>query len=182
MINAIIFHGTSSTPNSFWFPYLKKELESKGYKVSTPSLPDADHPDLKNWLPAALRENINDQTVLIGHSAGAPLTLSVLEDINFKVKQAILVAGYARPKGKDKNTEPILQDKYNWHKIKASVGEIIFINSDNDPWGCDDKEAQYMQSHLGGKLIVKKGEGHMGSDSFNQPYKEFPLLLELITK
>jgi hypothetical protein len=31
-----------------------------------------------------------------------------------------------------------------------------------------------------GKLIVMKGEGHMGSDTFKQPYKEFPFLLKLI--
>jgi hypothetical protein len=37
-----------------------------------------------------------------------------------------------------------------------------------------------MFDHLGGTLIVRHGEGHMGSDSFNQPYKEFPLLEKLI--
>ena len=31
-----------------------------------------------------------------------------------------------------------------------------------------------------GKLIIMKGEGHMGSDKFRQPYKEFPFLLKLI--
>lgn len=182
MKNATLFHGTSSTPNSFWFPYLKTELEKKGYHVSIPALPDADHPDLKNWLPAALKEKITNQTVLIGHSAGAPLILSVLENINLKLEQAILIAGYARPKGKNPKPEAILQDKYNWQKIKSNVENLIFINSDNDPWGCDDKEGEYMRKNLGGKLIIQKGEGHMGSDSFNQPYKKFPLLLELISK
>ena len=180
MQSLIIFHGTSSNPNSFWFPYVKKEMEARGFKVSVPILPKKDSPDLKIWLPAALKEHINEETTLIGHSAGAPLILSLLENIQVKVKQAILVAGYARPKGKDKNPEAILQDKYDWKKIKSNVSEVIFINSDNDPWGCDDKEGEYMQNHLGGKLIIRKGEGHMGSDSFNQPYKKFPLLVELI--
>lgn len=182
MKNAIIFHGTSSTPSSFWFPHLKSEFEKRGYKVSIPALPKADHPDLKNWLPTALKEDINNETVLIGHSAGAPLILSVLENISIQIKQAILVAGYARPKGKNPQPEAILQNTYDWQKIKSNVKDLIFINSDNDPWGCNDIEGKYMQKKLGGDLIIKKGEGHMGSDSFNQPYKQFPLLVELITK
>ena len=33
---------------------------------------------------------------------------------------------------------------------------------------------------FGGTLIIRHGEGHMGSNAMNQPYKEFPLLLKLI--
>ena len=108
------------------------------------------------------------------------MQLSVLENIHIQIKQAILVAGYARPKGVDKEPEKILQDSYDWEKIENNVKELIFINSDNDQWGCNDVEGRYMLDHLGGKLIIMKGEGHMGSDTFKQPYKEFPFLLRLI--
>ncbi len=183
MKNAVILHGTSETDQSFWLPYIKDELEKVGYTVTIPALSEPDYPDLKNWLPTALKETYTNETILIGHSAGGPLLLSVLESINVKVKQAILVAGYARPKGKDKKPEAILQEKYNWEKIKENVEEIIFINSDNDPWRCDDIEGRYMLDQLGkGKLIIMKSEGHMGSDTYNQPYKEFPFLLKLIDK
>ncbi len=181
MKNVIILHGTGETKNSFWFPWLTKELFKKGYTVSLPELPNADYPDVKKWLPVALKETYTSETVLIGHSAGGPLQLSVLENINIKIKQAILVSGYARPKGKDKKPELILQDVYNWQKIAQNVKDILFINSDDDPWGCDDVEGRYMLDHIGkSKLIVMKGEGHMGSDTFKQPYKEFPFLLKLI--
>lgn len=179
MKNAIIFHGTGCNPDSFWQPYLKKELEQRGYSVSVPALPEADHPNIKKWLEAALKETYTSETVIIGHSAGCPLTLSVLENLTEPIKQAILVAGYARPKG-EKRPEPILQDSYNWEKIKSNVQSIYFINSDNDPWGCDDVEGRYMFDHLGGTQIIKKGKGHMGSDKMKQPYKEFPLLVKLI--
>ncbi len=180
MKEAVILHGTSETPESFWLPYAKRELEKKGYTVSIPQLPDADNPDLKNWLPAALKETYTERTVLIGHSAGCPLILSVLENIDVRIKQAILISGYARPKSDNPKPEPILQDNYDWEKIRSHVEDIIFINSDNDPWGCDDIEGRYMLDNLGGTLIIKKGEGHMGSDTFKQPYKEFPFLIKLI--
>ncbi len=181
MKNIIILHGTGETDQSFWFPWLKKELEEKGYSVSIPLLPNPDYPDLANWLPVALKENYNEETILLGHSAGGPLQLSVLENIDVKIKQAILVAGYARPKGEEKDPEKILQNTYDWKKISDNVDDIIFINSDNDPWGCNDVEGRYMLDQLEkGTLIIPKGEAHMGSDYFNQPYKEFPLLLKLI--
>ncbi|MDD4989496.1 MAG: alpha/beta hydrolase [Candidatus Pacebacteria bacterium] len=180
MKNVIILHGTGETKESFWFPWLTRELEKKGYSVSIPVLPDTDHPDLKTWLPVALKEKYSPETILIGHSAGCPLQLSVLENLNVKIKKVILVAGYARQKG-DMEPEKILQDKYDWQKIKKNAEEIILLNSDNDPWGCNDVEGKFIVDNLGtGKLIVLKGEGHMGSDTFKQPYKEFPLLLKLI--
>lgn len=61
------------------------------------------------------------------------------------------------------------------------MGDIVFINSNNDPWGCNHEEGLFMWRHLGGTLILRDGEGHMGSDSFNQPYKEFPFLEKILT-
>jgi len=181
MKNAVILHGTDETPKYMWLPWIKKELEKKGYSVSIPQLPQADHPMLENWLPVALKETYTEETILLGHSAGGPLQLSVLENITTRIKQAILVAGYARVKGDEKEADPIVQKSYKWEKIANHVENIIFINSDNDPWGCDDKEGRYMLDNVGkGTLIIPKGEGHMGSERFNQQYNEFPLLLKLI--
>jgi len=177
--NAIILQGAGETQRSFWLPYVKKELGKRGYKVWLPQLPGIDNPQLKEILPFVLKNGkFTKETVIIAHSAGCPLTLSVLENIKARIKQAILVAGYSTslPEG----ANDILQEKYNWEKIKSHVEDIIFINSDNDPWGCDDKQGKKMFDKLGGTLVIRHGEGHMGSDSFNQPYKKFPLLIALV--
>ena len=181
MKNAIICHGTGSKPESFWFPSIKKFLEKNGYQVWAPQLPEADCPNLNIWLPFILDNGkLDEETIIIGHSAGSPLILSILENINVRIDRAILVSGYARPKGKDKEKELILQDQYDWNKIRKHVNSIIFINSDNDPWGCNHEEGLFMWNNIGGTLILREGEGHMGSDSFNQPYREFPLLEKLL--
>lgn len=175
MVNVIILHGTGCSPKFYWYPYIKKKLENKGYNVWIPSLPNPNEADLNDWLPHVLENGtIDEETILIGHSAGSPLILSILENINVKVKQAILVAGFLDVKSK------ILQKTYNWDKIKSNVEDIIYINSDNDPWGCDDKQGRKIFNKLGGTQIILQGEGHMGSSSYNQPYKEFPFLLKLI--
>ncbi len=181
--NAVILHGTGETDGSFWLPYIKKDLEAKGYFVSIPLLPDAGNPRLSNWLPVALKEAYTKDTVLIGHSAGCPLALSVLERLDSGIKQAILVSGYARKLGASTGPgeDPILQGRYDWGRIGRNVTDLVLLNSDNDPWGCNDIEGRHILDSIGkGKLIVMKGEGHMGSDRFKQPYREFPFLAKLI--
>lgn len=179
MKNAIIFHGTDCTPEDFWYPWLKKHLEEKGYTVTVPSYPEINHESVAETLPKALENKFDADTVLIGHSAGSPLILAILEKLDVQVKQAILVAGYANRV--DMEPDPILKPSYDWEKISNNVSDIIFLNSDNDPWKCDDKAGRYMLDNIGkGKLVIMKGEGHMGSTSYNQPYKEFPFLLKLI--
>jgi hypothetical protein len=37
-----------------------------------------------------------------------------------------------------------------------------------------------MQKYLGGSFILGKGEGHFGSEQYNQPYKRFELLEKLL--
>lgn len=180
MKNAAIFHGTSGTPNSFWIPWLKKELEKNGYKVWVPQLPQPDIPNLKIQLPFVLNNGtFNEDTVLVGHSAGNPLILSILNNIDVKIKGVVQVAGFCENLT-EVDKDLILQKKYNWKKMKKNVENIFFINSDNDPWGCNDIQGRKMFDKLGGNLIIRHGEGHMGPDMFNQPYKEFPLLLKII--
>lgn len=179
MKNAIILHGSGSTPGSFWFPWLKKELEARGYSVWLPELPNAEKPLLEEQRDFVLKNaEFSPETIMVSHSAGGPLALSVLERINVQIRKAILVAGYCTSIGKD--SERMLQKEYDWKKIRQHCAGFVFINSDNDPWGCNDKQGRAMREKLGGKLLVLNGEGHFGSDTFKQPYKEFPLLLELL--
>jgi len=85
------------------------------------------------------------------------------------------VAGYATPP--NASQEPVLQASYDWKKIKAHVGDIYFVNSINDPYGCDDRQGRMMFDHLGGTLIIRD-EGHFGSA--DQNYPTFELLDRLI--
>ena len=124
MKNAIILHGTGCTPNSYWIPYIKKHLEQNGYSLWVPQLPEPDTPDLKLQLSYVLKNGkFNKDTILIGHSAGGPLILGILDNIDVKIKKAILVAGYARPKGTVPQPEKILQKRYNKYtnRIKAII-------------------------------------------------------------
>ena len=174
--NAIIFHGTGGNPNVAWYKWLGKKLEGKGFRVEIPHYPGINVEPIVTFLPKVLAShNFDEETVLIGHSGGAAFILSVLENIDVEIKQAILVAGYSTPPNTEH--EPVLQKSYDWEKIKSNVGDIYFINSTNDPYGCNDKQGREMFDKLGGTLIIKN-EGHFGAPG--QKYSEFELLNNLI--
>lgn len=121
-----------------------------------PTFPNPDKPSLKTHIPFLIKNQskFNNNTTVVGHSSSCPIILSFLEKASQPIKQAILVSG--------------------WYT------KIIFMNSDNDPWGCTDQAARPLASKLKATMIIPFGEGHMGSATFNQPYKEFPLVLKLI--
>lgn len=180
MKNAIIIQGAGETQKSFWLPYVKKELEKRGFSVRLPQLPGNENPNIEKTLPFILKNGtFTKETIIIAHSAGCPLALAVIQNLKIKIKQAILVAGYWRelpPPGANN----ALPQRYDFSKIRKNVEDIVSINSDNDPWGCDDKQGKEMFDRLGGTLILKHEEGHMGSEKFHQPYITFPLLLTLV--
>jgi predicted alpha/beta hydrolase family esterase len=172
-----------SDTDYFWFEDTKRYLESIGYEVWWPLLPDTDKPELQKSLEF-LDENspdLDEESIIIAHSSACPLALSYLENSDSKVNQVILVSGFYQSIDDDGFSELMLQKTpYNWQKIKDAANEIILINSDDDPWGCDDNQARPAAGKLGARFILAKGQGHMGSASFNQPYREFPLIKELI--
>lgn len=177
-MKAIIFHGTDCKPSNYWYPWLKQELEQAGYEVDIPYYQDINHTPIDDFLPKVLKDiTLDEETVLVGHSAGSPLILSVLENVNTRVSKAILVAGFSEGYGRD--DAPVLQPAYNWPVIKSHAKEFVFINSIDDPWGCDDKQGRIMFDELGGTQIIRN-EGHFGSSKFNQPYPAFELLKSIV--
>jgi predicted alpha/beta hydrolase family esterase len=153
-----------------------QRLSGRGYAVEVPHYPDLNVEAIASFLPKVLASHTFDaNTVLVGHSGGAALLLAVLEHIDARVDQAILVAGYCtQPNNED---EPVLQDSYDWAAIRASVRDLYFINSRNDPYGCNDAQGRIMFEQLGGTQIVRN-DGHFGD--IDQPYAPFELLDRLI--
>jgi uncharacterized protein len=173
---AIIFHGTAANPDVVWLPWLRRRLIERGYAVEAPHYPGLNVEPITTLLPKVLANHTFDaNTVLVGHSGGAALLLAILEHIDTRVDQAFLVAGYcAQPN--DEN-EPVLQDAYDWAAIRANVRDLYFINSREDPYGCDDKQGRAMFERLGGTQIIRD-DGHFGD--IDQPYESFELLDRLI--
>ena len=172
----IIFHGTGGSPDILWFPWLRDRLTVRGCLVESPHYPDLNVEPVASFLPKVLANHAFDEdTVLVGHSGGAALLLALLQHLDVAVAQAILVAGYSTPP--NTSEEPVLQTDYDWAAIKASARDLYFINSRQDPNGCDEHQGRAMFDRLGGTQIVRD-DGHFGD--IDQPYPTFELVDRLI--
>jgi predicted alpha/beta hydrolase family esterase len=184
MKTAILLHGTGgSDQDYFWFADTKQFLEGHDYEVWWPMLPNTEKPELiatedfvvENW------PGVDEETIFIGHSSACPLILHILQNLTIKIKQAILVAGFYQPIDDEGFSELMLpKEGFDFEAIKQHAAQIALINSNDDPWGCDDKQARPVAEQLGATFILAEGQGHMGSLAFDQPYSEFQLVKDFI--
>jgi predicted alpha/beta hydrolase family esterase len=173
---AIVFHGTGGHPDAVWYRWLGDRLAARGYEVEIPHHPGINIEPLDAVLPRVLAAHVFDaDTVLVGHSGGAALLLALLEQVPAPVAQAVLVAGYSTPPNTE--DEPVLQPSYDWARIRAHARQFVFVNSVDDPYGCDEAQGRAMFDRLGGVQVVLD-EGHFGSPERDHP--TFELLDRLI--
>ncbi len=187
MKNVLILHGAGNNSSGNWFPWLKDELEKRGFAVWVPDLPNADRPSKKLWLQTVFNNkqwNFSDQTIIVGHSAGATLILRILEKLptNIVIAKSILVAGPVERGTKKeyfKYKEDFVRDPFQWEKIKKSSRKFYLFYSASDMYECGIDQGRIIHQHVGGELIFKPDEGHFNLEK-GQQYKKFPQLLETI--
>lgn len=176
MSTTFIFYGVYGHPQENWFPWLKNHLEQLDQQVIIPQFPTPEGQTLDNWLKTLeeYEAQINEDTILVGHSLGVPFALNVIEQ--HKVKAAFLVAGFY---GKcntrfDDMTKTFAQRDFDWEKIKANCEKFYVFHSDNDPYIKLEK-AQELAEKLDVKVTLVPGAGHISQSA---GYTEFELLLD----
>jgi uncharacterized protein len=172
MKRAFIIHGWEASPDSNWFPWLKKELENKGFSVEVLNMPDTDHPEMGKWLAHLKKTIINpdENTYLIGHSLGVITILRYLEQLeNQKIGGAVIVAGFPESIGFDEISS-FFKTPLNYEKVKNAARHFMAIHSDNDPY-VPIKNGEILRDKLGAKLFIMKNAGHLneGNGKFELP-------------
>lgn len=167
MKRAIIVHCWEGYPEYCWYPYVKKELEARGFKVEVPAFPDTENPKLDRWLPM-LKEiagKVDKELYLIGHSLGCATIIQYLESLaeNEKVGGVVFVAGFSDVDDSKLDFAEIknfFEKPLNLEKIKSkSKNGFIAIQSDDDPY-VDLKYAGIFKEKLGAEIIIKHGMKH----------------------
>lgn len=176
MKQVLILQGWPQKTTSHWYPWLKKQLEKKGYQVFLPAIPTmyTKHPHMPTqikYLESLLK--IDKETVIIGHSLGTQLAMRLAERHAYKTM--ILVGGW------DFNDltagiESFWSKPLNHKKIIQNTSIRYVIHSDNDPY-----VTKLIAGDMAGRLkaefvFITKGGHFMDSDG----YKQFPKLLKLI--
>lgn len=186
---AFIIHGWDGYPEEGWFPWLKRELEARGFHVEVPAMPEPRKPAIPAWV-SFFRERVgisDEQTFLVGHSIGAQAILRYLETLgNFeRVGNVVFVAGWItlasaayEQEGDEETAKPWLETPIDWVKVKTRARNFTAIFSDDDPF-VPLADAEVFRQHLNAEIIIESGKGHFsGSDGVT----ELPSALHAILK
>lgn len=179
-----IIHGYKSYPNDCWFPWLKKELEKRKFRVVVMRLPNPQKPKKKLWI-ASIKNAIkrpNKNIFLVGHSLGSIAILRYFETLKRgeNIGGMINIAGrLIRRKGNSKHpTANFFSTPISWNKIKKHCNTFVGIYSIDDPIVSIENGYQF-KKNLNAKLIIEKDKGHFARD--DKVFK-LPVLLNILLK
>lgn len=166
----VIVHCWDGNPNYCWYPRTKKELESRGFKVDIPEMPETEMPKLSLWLPK-LKETIgtpSENLYLVGHSAGCITIMRYLESLeeDEEIGGVVFVAGSTDDLGFEELSN-FFQTPINFEKIKSKAKYFIVIASDDDPY-VPLKYSDILKEKLGARVIVKHAMKHFSGPVDNE--------------
>lgn len=185
MKRVFIVHGWSGYPEYCWYPWAKRELTAKGYAVSVLDIQDRDTPNMTTWVPV-LREAVgvpDEDTYLIGHSAGCITILRYLESLKAeeKIGGTVLVAGFTDNLGFDE-LKNFFTTELPFGKIKEKAEHFVAIHSDDDPY-VPLKHGDVIKEKLDAELIVMHNMKHFsGPVDKEDSCTELPEVVESILK
>jgi len=175
--NIFIFHDTEGYPDENWFPWMKQELEQKGYKVIIPQFPTPPVVSAKinEWFEVLKKyeQDIDENTIFIGHSLGGIFTLRILEKLQHPVKAVFLV-------GTPIGVRPILNyDRddnfsgfaFDWGEIKKKSKNFVVFQSDTDPYVSLDNGKE-LAKHLKIELNFIPNAGHFNAKAGYLKFEE----------
>jgi predicted alpha/beta hydrolase family esterase len=177
----LIVHGAYGDPTENWFPWLEQKLKKRG-DVRIPQFPAGERQNLDAWLAVADQTlaNISPRnTILIGHSSGALLTLRMAEKTRQPFRAVCAVCPFARDLGHadfDPLNASFIYPAFDWQAVMRGAGTMICFAGDDDPYVPLAYSKEVAEKASAAFVIVKKG-GHLNAEA---GYREFPLLLEKI--
>ena len=160
MKRAFVIHGWQGHPEEGWRPWIRKELEKKGFSVSVPKMPDTNHPRMALWV-GQLSKTVgvpDEDCYFIGHSLGCITILTYLYTIKKHLGGAVLVAGFA-DNLRIKELSTFFEKPVEWEKIRSVCDKFAVIHSDNDPY-IPLRDGTIFRKNLDAKVVMEHGMGH----------------------
>ena len=168
-----IVHCWDGTKDDGWYPWLDKELSSRGNLVYRFNMPNTANPKIEEWVDYLDKQvNILDEnTFFIGHSIGCQTIMRYLEtkDIS-RIGGILFVAPWldllkeAVSDEESFNTaKPWLTKKIDFEKVKKFTNNINCIFSDDD-YFVSIKQKDEFEKLLNANTLVVSGKGHISQD------------------
>ena len=182
-----IIHRWSGGPRDDWRPWVRAELEKKGYEVVVPQMLDTNTPTIENWV-GYLKEIVGTpdvNTFFIGHRIGCQAIMRYLATLseNVHVGGVVFVAGWFNLEGlKEEGEEieriakPWIETPIDFDRIRIVCPHVDVFISDNEPFGCVEENKKIFEEKLNAKVSVLKEKGHFTADD---GVVELPEVVEL---
>lgn len=186
MRHAIILHGKPditeqfdaslpSPSNNHWIPWLQKQLLMKGIQAQTPEVPEAHKPMYGLWQRELERYEIDENTILVGHSCGAGFLVRWLSENDVKVDKVLLVAPWLDP---EKTAGDFCEFEID-PNLDRKAKELHILYSLDDPAKTIKPSVELLKKKLKNyKYHEFKNKGHFCLEEMKTD--AFPELLELI--
>lgn len=174
MKRAFIIHGWDGAPDNAWIPWLKRELEKKGFKVIAPKMPTPNAPRINTWTAHLTKQvkRVDTDTYFVGHSIGCQTILRYLEKQKTPCGGVVCVGGWflltpeATPDAAYRRiAKPWLHNPINFSMAKKNAKIITAILSDNDPYVPLKENKTVFTKVLNAKVIIEKKKGHFDDDA-----------------
>ena len=163
-----MIHGWGGDSENHWFPWIKNELEKRGFLVFSPQMPNTNTPKIEEWVPSISKEvgQADDQTYFIGHSLGCQAIIRYLQTLQSETRigGAVFVAGWYDLKKEIEDekeiAEPWVNEFRDDKKIKDIInGKAIAIFSDNDPVILQENQKSWKEK-IGAKIVIEHNKRH----------------------
>ncbi len=192
MKKALLLHGWEGTSDGCWFPWLKKELEKRGYKVFLPDLPHTNEPIFEEQIDCIkdFSKRLWKWDIIVGHSLWSTLSTQTIEKYKLQDIQVILVAPTYPAIWKELQEKlgkyydilnPYYTLKNTFEKLDNSYTILL---SDNDPFIDAESAQQYYnyfwQENKNSVEYVLLTNRYHFSDGAPDPIKEIPEILTYI--
>jgi len=164
------------TYDKHWIPWTKEQLISNGIKTETPSMPEPWEPIYDNFKKEFEKYNVDENTVLIGHSCGCTFLVRWLGETKQKIDKLIFVAPWKIEKEANEIEKAFYEFSID-ETIKDRVKKIILFTS-NDEVESGKEGLKMFHQAIGGEIIELKEHGHYTLGDMET--EEFPELLNKI--
>ncbi|MFZ5364057.1 MAG: class I tRNA ligase family protein, partial [Patescibacteria group bacterium] len=182
----LLIHGFEGSGEGNWLPWLKKELEARGFEVYNPTMTTSEHPTVESWMKELMpfMEKLGEGDIIVGHSLGSKAALHLIEKTKKKIGHLFLIAS-AVGTVEERDWEKFRKEwngsdidalkefwhaPINWGAADKFVQNKNIVLSDDDPY---IKKETHKDLPTGWFYELWSGFGHFQD-------KQIPELLDLI--
>ncbi len=155
----------SNNPNN-WMGWAKERLQEKGYEVQCPIVVDSWKAPYGEWKKELDKCGIDENTILVGLSAGAYALLRWLGESGKSIKKLILMAPASKLLLEDQNRDagPSESEFYEYQitpALQSQIKEGTTIIVSHDDYSGILKSVELYERLLVAKVVRLEGLGHL---------------------